>query len=166
MGRGKHEEWVTDVGLVQLESFARDGLTDVQIAEKMGISKTTLYEYKKKFPEISESLKRGKEVVDAQVEDSLLKRALGYSYEKEVKERKYNDQTGKYELVVVKSTTVEVQPDTTAQIFWLKNRMPEKWRDKREVNVEGSLDTTKELTDEELEEEIRKAKKKLGVGDG
>ena len=92
----------------------------------------TLYEWKKKFPEISESLKRGKEVVDRQVENALLKRALGYEYE-EVKE--------KFECGVMTERTVtkkEVVPDTTAQIFWLKNRKPEKWRDKPQEVVDGN----------------------------
>ena len=78
------------------------------------------------YPEISETLKRGKEVVDRQVENALLKRALGYEYE-EVKE--------KFEGNVMTERTVtkkEVVPDVTAQIFWLKNRKPGDWRDKRE----------------------------------
>lgn len=110
-----------------IEGWARDGLTDEQIAANMGISPSTLYEWKKSHSEISESLKKGKEVVDRLVENALLKRALGYEYE-EVSE--------KYELGILterKVTKKQVVPDTTAQIFWLKNRKPEEWRDKRQV---------------------------------
>ena len=124
MAKGKYEAWLTEEGLLQLEAWARDGLIDKQIAENIGITTTTLYDWKNKYPAISEALKRGKEVVDIHVENALLKRALGYEYD-EVKE--------KYEYGRMVERTVtrkEVVPDTTAQIFWLKNRKPTVWRDK------------------------------------
>ena len=80
MAKGKFEYWLTSEGLLKLEAWARDGLIDEQIAENAGITPSTLYEWKKKYPDISEALKKGKEVVDIQVENALLKRALGYSY--------------------------------------------------------------------------------------
>ena len=86
MAKGKFQEWLTPEGLLRIEGWARDGLIDEQIAQNIGIRAATLYEWKKRFPEISEALKRGKEVIDRQVENALLKRALGYEY-KEVKER-------------------------------------------------------------------------------
>lgn len=110
-----------------LEAWARNGLTDEQIAHNMGITASTLYDWKNKYSEISESLKRGKEVVDILVENALLKRALGYKY-KETKTIESEKDGMRTEV-----TTKEVVPDTTAQIFWLKNRKPQEWRDKREV---------------------------------
>lgn len=101
MARGKFEYWLTEDGLTLISGWARDGLVDEQIAHNMGIASGTLYDWKKKFPEISKALKTGKEVVDYQVENALLYKALG--------------------------------GDTTAQIFWLKNRRPDKWRDKPET---------------------------------
>lgn len=98
MAKGKYQQWLEPEGLTLLEGWARDGLTDEQIAHNCGITATTLYEWKNRFSEISEALKKGKEVVDYQVENALLEKALG--------------------------------GDTTAQIFWLKNRRPDKWRDK------------------------------------
>ena len=98
MARGKFEYWLTEDGLMLITGWARDGLVDEQIAHNMGIAAGTLYDWKKKFSKISEALKTGKEVVDYQVENALLHKALG--------------------------------GDTTAQIFWLKNRRPDKWRDK------------------------------------
>ena len=86
MAKGKYEYWLTEEGLLLLEGWARDGLTDEQIAHNIGISTSTLNNWKNKYVEILESLKRGKEVVDRQVENALLKRALGYEYE-EVKEK-------------------------------------------------------------------------------
>lgn len=76
MARGKFEYWLTEDGLTLLEGWARDGLTDEQIAHNVGITATTLYEWKKRFPKISETLKKGKEIVDIQVENALLKSAL------------------------------------------------------------------------------------------
>lgn len=130
MAKGKYQEWLEPEGLLKIEGWARDGLTDEQIAHNMGISPSTLYEWKNAYSEFSESLKRGKEVVDRQVENALLKRALGYEYE-EVSE--------KYELGILterKVTKKQVVPDTTAQIFWLKNRKPADWRDKPEGETE------------------------------
>lgn len=82
MAKGKYQDWLTKDGLLILEGWARDGLTDEQLAQNMGIAAGTLYDWKKKYPEISEALKRGKEVVDVQVENALLKRAMGYHYVK------------------------------------------------------------------------------------
>lgn len=141
MAKGKYQEWLTEEGLLQLESWARDGLTDEQIAANIGISRSTLNEWKKKYSDISDTLKRGKEVVDIQVENALLKRALGYKYKEVTREKMFNPETGEYELMTTKEVTKEVVPDTTAQIFWLKNRRPEQWRDKRDVSVEGEVNT-------------------------
>ena len=81
MARGKYQEYLTKEGLLKLEGWARDGLTDEQIAEeKIGINRTTLYDWKKKYPDISDALSNGKEVIDRKVENALLKRALGYEY--------------------------------------------------------------------------------------
>ncbi len=159
----KYEYWQTKEGLLKLADWARNGLTDEQIAKKMGITRSTLAEWKKKFSDISDTLKRGKEVVDAEVESKLLKRALGYEYTETYRERVLNKETGEYEFVLVKEITKEVVPDTTAQVFWLKNRRPEEWRDKREVQVDGKLDTSSQLSDEELAEKISKLKSKLGI---
>lgn len=133
MAKGKYEYWLTPEGLLKLEGWARDGLTDEQIAENMGINKATLYRWKEKYCDICDTLKRGKEVVNFQVENALLKRALGYEYE-EVSE-KYESGT----LTEKKVTKKQVVPDTTAQIFWLKNRRPDKWKDKQDVQVSGEL---------------------------
>lgn len=134
MAKGKYEYWLTPEGLLKIEGWARDGLTDEQIAGNIGITAKTLYDWKKKYGNICESLKRGKEVVDRQVENALLRRALGYEYE-EVKEKFEGD--AMTERTVTKK---EVIPDVTAQIFWLKNRKPDKWRDKPDYEDTSELD--------------------------
>ena len=112
-----------------LEAWARNGLTDEQIAENMGISCSTLYDWKNKYSDISESLKKGKEVVDVLVENALFKRALGYEYKEVTKE----------DGVTTKVVTKHMPPDTTAQIFWLKNRRPDLWRDRKNIDMNAKV---------------------------
>lgn len=132
--------------LIVIQGWARDGLNNQQIAHNMGISAKTLYEWQNKYSEFGNTLKEGKEVVDRQVENALLKRALGYSVEEVTRERMYvRNAEGKQildadgmpmsELAITKKVTKHITPDTTAQIFWLKNRKPNEWRDKKEVGV-------------------------------
>ena len=117
-------DWLEKNKLILLEGWARDGLTDEQIAKNIGIATSTFYEWKKKEIEFSEALKKGKEIVDFEVENALLKKALGYTIT--IKEEKL-DKDG---CVHTLEKDVHIPPDTTAQIFWLKNRKPDKWRDK------------------------------------
>ena len=131
--RTSYKDWLTEEGLTKIIGWARDGLVNEQIAQNIGIHPSTLYTWQNKYPEIDEALKRGKEVVDRQVENALLKRALGYEYE-EVK-MIATENGGKR----VEKTRKQVLPDVTAQIFWLKNRKPKEWRDKQEVEHSGDL---------------------------
>lgn len=89
--------------LLLMEGYARDGATEKQIAEAIGISQNTLINMKSKYGDVAEALRKGKEIVDYAVENALLRKALG--------------------------------GDTTAIMFWLKNRKPTQWRDLREVNA-------------------------------
>lgn len=255
----KSDYWRTEDGLILLEGWARDGLIDEEIADKIGVSRSTLASWKNKFPEIKTALKKGKDVVDREVEMSLLKRARGFTYEEVTRERlvdtgqskrhggeselteeqwefaqKYFDHQCCYcgsggemtkdhikplnhggtltvdniipacrscnskksdnemmswyqstdyydqykmakiqeymkfitryggnlfkseddgQLVITKVVTKMVAPDTTAQIFWLKNRKPDEYRDKREVEHSGGMAVNNpfsELTKEQL----------------
>lgn len=162
MANGKYEYWLTEEGLLKLEAWARNGLTDEQIAHNMGVAYSTLRVWRDKYSALSAALKRGKEVVDIQVENALLKRALGYKYKEITKEKiLQKDSSGKpltdahgfpiYKLEVTKEVTKEVVPDTTAQIFWLKNRKPDVWRDKQQIEHSGNIGNPFEgLTTEQL----------------
>lgn len=148
MGKGKYQEWLTHEGLTKLEGWARDGLTDEQIAYNVGIRRPTLYEWKKSHPDISDALKKGKEVVDREVESALLKRAKGFIAE-DVTETTDDEGT------ITKTVRREVPPDTTAAIFWLKNRKPDEWRDRKETELSGGVgvqvsDPYKNLSEEQL----------------
>lgn len=139
MAKGKYQRWLTPDGLMRLEGWARDGLTDEQIARNCRISRQTLNEWRNTYPAISDALKKGKEVVDIEVENALLKRAIGYEYtETMVEESEDGFKT--------RRTKKFIPPDVTAQIFWLKNRRPEVWREKQVVEVsEESLAKAKEI---------------------
>ena len=129
--------------MLRILGWARDGLTDEQISHNMGITKTTLYDWVKRFPSISDSLKEGKAPVDQEVENALLKRAMGFTYEEttvDVEQIPTNrlDENGDpviREIRHTKTVTKTALPDVTAQIFWLKNRRPDKCREKQDVTV-------------------------------
>ena len=131
----KYEEWVNDNEiqdkLTLVEGWSRDGLTQQQIADNLGINIDTLIEYKKKYPDFSEALKKGKEVVDIEVENAMLKRALGYTI------RIVEQKIDKFGVVHDCERDVHFPGDVTAQIFWLKNRRRQQWRDKVEYSNDG-----------------------------
>ena len=153
MARGKFEYWLTEDGLTLIAGWTRQGLTDEQLAEKMGISRSTLSDWKNKFSDISDALKKGKEIVDFEVENALLKRALGYDYQEERVER--SDKDG----VKVIQTLKHVPPDTTAQIFWLKNRMKKHWKDKPVEDAQtAALETAMRALADIIEKPVRNRK--------
>lgn len=159
MAKGKYQEWLQPDNLLRMKAWARDGLTDENIADKMGIAVSTLYDWKNKHPDISEALKKGKEVVDIEVEDALHSRAVGCKVVETIEERQLNLETGKYEMVITKRITKELPPDVTAIIYWTKNRQPEKWRDAKRVDMKADVNNPFDgITTEELEK-IRDALK-------
>lgn len=131
MASGKVDKWLTDDGLLLLECWARDfALQD--ISKKMGISDKALWEWRKRYPEINEALSRGKEIVDYQVENALLKVALGYKT-KEVKVLMERDPDGKGNRKIKKEVTEkEIGPNVTAIMAWLNNRKPDSWKRNRD----------------------------------
>lgn len=147
------------------------GYTDKNLAAHFKVSETTINNWKNEFPEFLESIKKGKDDFDSQVvEQSLLKRAVGYSYVETTRELQdetegifdEEDVSSIQTLAVTKKVTKQVAPDVTAQIFWLKNRKPQRWSDKKEIDhrIEG---ITEPLTEEQLLERLRKIKE-AGTG--
>lgn len=124
MATGKYQKWLEPENLILLEGWAKDGLADEQIAHNMGITRKTLYEWKDKYSDICNALKKGKEVVDLMVENALFKSAIGYEVEE------YEEKLDMKGNVVGTTKRRYIPPSNTAQIFWLKNRRPDKWRDK------------------------------------
>lgn len=122
------------------------GATDAEMADFFGVALSTFSLWKVKHQEFSDSLKGSKEVADRRVETALYNRAMGYSHE-ETDVRVIEGE------VVMTPMIKHYPPDTTAAIFWLKNRKPDEWRDKRETEHSGSLNVTS-MTDEELDRAI------------
>jgi len=127
MAVGKYDTHVKPK-LLLVEAWCRNGLTDLDMCKNLGISEDSFYKYKKEHDEFSEVLKRGKEVIDTMVENALLKAAMGYEYE----------ETRQTPEGIERSTKV-AHPNTTAMIFWLKNRNQRDWRDKQDIEHSGTV---------------------------
>lgn len=114
------------------------GHTDEELAQFFEVHVSTIYQWKIDYPEFSDAIKNGKEFADVEVVRSLYKRATGMSLKKQVVK-------GEGAIVEVED---EIPPDTTAMIFWLKNRQPKKWRDKQVTEHEGGITVeTKSMED-------------------
>ena len=135
IAKGKYQEWLQQDNLTMIEGWARQGLTDEQIAKNMADGLSTLKDWKNKYPAILDALKKGKAPVDFEVENALYKRAVGFEYEEIETVEEEVDGVFKTR---VKRTQKTALPDTSAIIFWLKNRKPEHWRKMNPV-IENKL---------------------------
>jgi len=147
MGRPSKKELIS---LEKVELLASMGLTEVQIAKVFGVCEATISNYKIKWPDFLEAIKSGKEVSDDQVVKSLFHRACGYTHPET---KVFCNSDGDVTQVDV---TKQYPPDPTSMIFWLKNRRPDLWRDKQEVEHSGDIVT---LTQEEKDARVARAKK-------
>lgn len=134
----KYEEWLEEHNLIRIKGWCRDGLTDEQIAHNMGIAYSTFREWKKRFPAISSTLKESKEIADYIIENELYKSAQTriLKVKKPIKikiTKKDGQKMITEEKIEYAEEEVVVPANVTAQIFWLKNRKPEVWREKQEI---------------------------------
>ena len=143
MAKGKYEKWLEEDSLTLLGAWARAGLTQEQIAKNMDISLSTFKDWKNKYPAISAALKIGKEQADYIMENALYKKGTGFSVRVckpfKLKTVEYNREGKKIkeqEKIEYAEYDEYYPPDVTAQIFWLKNRKPDDWRDRREAPPE------------------------------
>lgn len=146
MAIAKYAEWLEEKNLELLKAWAKEGLDFSQIAKNMGVSESTLREWRKNHPAISAALKHGRAHAIAEVENALHKRALGYTVELKkaikVKIIDYDPKTQRKirerEEIAIGIDEMHVPADTTAQIFYLTNRKPETWkRNRPEVMSDG-----------------------------
>lgn len=146
MARSRWQEWAeNDDNLAVLTAWARAGLTDEEIAKKIGIRRSTLAEWKKKHPSILAALSTGKEFADRMVENSLFRKTQGFMVNVrkafKIKTVEYDPETGRKvkesEELQLAEETEYIEPDTKAIIFWLKNRRPEDWREKIDQDSGG-----------------------------
>lgn len=139
----------------QAEKLCKLGATDVELADFFEVSVATLYRWKNEFPEFCDALKSGKEVADERVERSLYHRATGYTFDS-VHFSSFQGQ------VTATPYREHVPPDTTAMIFWLKNRRSAEWRDRTEHVVKRE----QEWTDEQLDARIRQVTGQIAAEGG
>lgn len=152
----KNEKWRTADGLKQIEAWARDGLTGDQIAHNLGIHRSTFCRWLDMYEDIAGAVSRGREVVDIEVENALLRAAMGYRSVEVVEDLVDG------EMTVVRRITKDVPPNPTAMVFWLKNRKPEVWRERKDVSMTADIKAINpyaNLSEEEL-------KKLVAVDDG
>lgn len=116
----------------QAEKLCKLGATDKEMADFFGVSEQTINAWKQAHPEFLESLKKGKMLADANVADRLFSRAMGYSHDAV----KIAVKPGGEHAII--PFTEHYPPDTTAAIFWLKNRRPDQWREKQTTELTGA----------------------------
>ncbi|HEY5563862.1 MAG TPA: hypothetical protein VIK72_19270 [Clostridiaceae bacterium] len=132
--------------LTLIEAWVRNGLSNKQVADNLGINVATLYDYKNKHIELANAFKFGKEVTDIIIENALYKKAQGYTYKEITEEPLYNpdgkairDDEGNHKIAVTKVVTKHLSPDVTAIKFWLANRKPAEWRERKEVDLNATI---------------------------
>lgn len=132
----KVDYWITEDGLNLIRSWSRDTFSKKEIADRMGITPATLNNWCEKYKEIDEAIKTTKELIDYQVENAVLKAALGYKT-KEIKVTVGKKMINGEMVEMLKETTVkEVPPNINAAIFWLNNRKFDDWKRNRDKVVE------------------------------
>ncbi len=132
----KYKEWIEGEGLIKLKAMHDNGNTPKEISEKIGISEQTFCGWIKRFPTLREIFSQEDNNIDRQVEQALLKRAIGYT-QREIVRQMNKDGV----MEITKIVEKEVMPSTTAQIFWLKNRCGYEWdsKDGEEPDEEGGI---------------------------
>ena len=142
--------WLTEEGLNKIYDWAFRGLIDEDIAHNMGIGRSTLYLWKNNYPEIDAAIQAGNKPVDERVEGALLKRAFGYEYTEKYYEYfpvldEDGESTGKTMKVLVREVEKHLPGDVKAMMNWLKNRRPDIWKDRHELEVNTNTESSDKL---------------------
>lgn len=140
MKTGRKSAWDTKIQprLKEIAAWCRDGAIDKEIAKRLGISHETLYKYLRLKPELVDALRINKEIADLEIENALYKRAQGYELI-ETSTKIVYDGNGNEIKRTEEKTTKTIIPDTTAQIFWLKNRQIKKWANSKQIEISGEV---------------------------
>lgn len=146
-------EWLSEDNLLRIKGWARDGLTDKDIAEKkIGVCARSFCDWKKKYSSISSALKEGRAPVDTDIESAMIKSALGHktTVRKPIKLKTTRRKDGMEiteEHIEYVDEEIYVPPQVVAQIFWLKNRKPDYWKDKRETTDTNAVERLDKILD-------------------
>jgi hypothetical protein len=146
---------INSINLEQVKILYLSGWSDKQVSDFFDINEETLNAWKKKYPELAKSLKDWKKEADTKVERSLYERAIGYQHE----EDKIFCENGKVTIV---PTIHHYPPDATSMIFWLKNRQPEQWKDKADMEFGLKDNLIEKLKDLPISELLAKANAIIG----
>lgn len=119
--------------------MSRSGLTMQEIADELGISKKKLHIWRNEHEEVANALRAGRKWFDATVEHRLFQNATGMTITETSQHFVTDPETGERKLTGETVSRRELPPNTTAQIFWLKNRMPKEWRDRQEIDLSGDI---------------------------
>lgn len=149
------DDWITPERLILVSGWCKEGCTNKMLAEKMGITLTTLYRWQIKSPELKEAIREGKDVTDYKVENALLRAALGYEHT-EVKTILSGEDAKGNRKMKVEKTTRYYPPNVNAAIMWLCNRKPDTWKRNRDAMIE--------LTDEEAHVTVNVTRHSDGKG--
>lgn len=160
--RKKFEYWMSPDGMLLVRAWARDGLTDEELAAKLGVARSTLSAWKIKFPAFAALLSQTKEIVDVEAENSLIKMVNGYGYTEQtaikVKTERYDPDTGKKTLTTEEVMVVDLQKwqpaDVKAAIFFLKNRAGKRWKEKQIIEVNDLKKSGIKFTFEKLPDAV------------
>lgn len=136
---GRPSKYTPSIHVPLVLWMARSGLTAQEMADELEISKETLYQWGKRDEQIKKAMRAGRDWFDAAVEDRLFRNATGFNTSSVSEEWAVDPDTGEKILVKQHVTKTEHPPNVTAQIFWLKNRQPTKWRDKHEVDLTANV---------------------------
>lgn len=147
-----YKEWLSEERLNQIKSWKGEGISHEALAERIGINRTTLYSWISKYPEIAQAVKEGQQRTVQYIENALIKKINGYTL-RDTKRYKTTDKDGNV-VERIEVTEKEVGPDTTAIIFALKTKDPERWNEKITMEHSGRVDSTvnhyANLTEDEL----------------
>jgi len=143
MANGKWQQWTEPENIERIVNWAANGLTNEEMARNMGVHRATLQRWMVDHGDICDAIKRGRLLACEAIENALFKKATGMVLEDTVEEYKGELRDGKPSNGTVTKRTVrrQVPPDTAAVIFYLKNRMPDKYSDRRTVEVEPTVPT-------------------------
>lgn len=135
-----YKEWLSDEKLNQIKSWKGEGISHEELAKRIGINRTTLYSWIQRCPEIKDAIKQGQERTVQYIENALMKKINGYTL-RDTKRYKTTDKDGNV-VERIEVTEKEVGPDTTAIIYALKVKDPDRWNEKIRMEHSGRVDST------------------------
>lgn len=154
--RGRPSEYNAKYHIPWVKSLARRGLTVKEIAKEIGVAKSTLCKWVAENEDLSDALNDGRTIADSVIESSLYERATGKTVTIKRTVISSSGNMGEQKPVKVEIIEKEIPPDTTACIYWLKNRDPKHWRDKMDISLENDHDMEK--MSKEIQKILRKSK--------